>query len=85
MIEINGVEGMKALLDTMKGKHGGDSPHEIYPLKGEGREGWTLHRFYNRKGIPFSALYNPEGEEVYSTPSEKEHNMLIYWEIHGNK
>lgn len=58
----------------------GDSGHEIIDcnLAGNG----ILHRFNNRAGVPYSAIY-VDGIEVFSAPRENEEDMLAYWNKNG--
>lgn len=55
----------------------GDSKHEIIEgvdLLANGK----LHRFLNRVGIPYSAIYQDD-IEVFSCERSDEDNMIRYW------
>ena len=52
----------------------GDSPHEIIILDGQAE----LHRFENKAGVPYSAVY-VNGFEEYSCEREREQKMLNFF------
>lgn len=54
----------------------GDSVHEIIHVDLKG--GAVLHRFLNRAGVPYSAIYL-QNVECWSNVREDEGNMLKLW------
>ncbi|MGN1382124.1 MAG: hypothetical protein ACI4W2_04825 [Eubacterium sp.] len=56
---------------------GGDTVHRIYDIGLKG--GAKLHRFSNRVGTPFSAIY-VDGHEKASCERPREAQMLTWWD-----
>ena len=57
----------------------GDSPHQVFTgLKG----GAELHRFVNKGGVPYSAVYF-NGIECCNHERRKEAGLINYWETNA--
>lgn len=54
----------------------GDHGHSVYDAKL--RLGATLHRFFNRGGYAYSAIY-VGNQEVFSCEREREDGMILCW------
>lgn len=61
----------------MNGIHELFGKHEIVD-DSELVDGYTLHRFVNTCGVPYSAIYNGK-YEIYSAPREREEAMVKYF------
>lgn len=59
----------------------GDSDHVI--LDADLKKGAKLHRFINRGGVPYSAIYIGS-YEAFSCEREREAAMIAYWQSEDN-
>ena len=52
---------------------------ELHEIVKDVSKGGVLHRFKNRAGVLYSAIY-VGNTEMFSAPREKENAMLEYWD-----